>query len=171
MKQMIRKQMIEKRKSLTKQEKEKRDNHILKQIRLHKKYQEARTVALFYPMHAEINLLDLLNDHKVFLFPKVQKNDIVFYIYEKEMRFKKSAFGVYEPIDGVVYKQQIDIMLVPALAMDKQYNRIGYGKGFYDRYLRSNRPKYAMGVIYPFQCIDHIETTANDEKLDMYVRG
>lgn len=171
MKQAIRKQIINQRKLLSPDEKKQANKRIILRIRQDKRYQQAKTVAIFYPMFDEINLLDLLADKKVFLFPKVVGNHIIFYPYQHDMRFVKSAFGVYEPNEGEPFKQQIDYMLVPALAIDKDNNRIGYGKGFYDRYLATNRPKHVIGVIYDFQLIEHIEGSSFDQKLDDCMRG
>ena len=122
-------------------------------------------------MTNEIDLRPLLVDDKTFLFPKVIGNDIVFYVYKSSLRFEKSAFGVYEPVNGTSYIKQIDLMLAPALAIDLNYHRLGYGKGFYDRYLATYRPQTVLGVIYPFQLIDHLDISDFDQKLDGYVKG
>lgn len=171
MKKDIRKQMIEKRQSLSLQEKERFDQAIVTSIRKDSRYQMASTVALFYPMSCEIDVRELLKDDKIFLFPKVEGNHIKFYPYQENMRFTKSAFGVYEPDEGKPYEKQIDFMIVPALAIDYACHRIGYGKGFYDRYLYLQRPKTAIGVIYPFQLVDYIEINEHDQVLDGYVKG
>lgn len=171
MKNDIRKMMLERRQSLSHDDKKRFDAKILKCIRDDNKYQQAKTVALFYPMPSEIDVLDLLKDNKVFLFPKVVGNDIEFYPYHANMRFIKSAFGVKEPAEGHPYHMTIDYMIVPALAIDKEGYRIGYGKGFYDKYLNKRRPKTTIGVIYPFQFIDYIDRDKYDQKLDGYVKG
>jgi len=163
--------MIEQRKMLTPFEKEVMDKHIVSQILNDQRYQEAETVGLFYPRATEIDLRALLSGNKTFLFPKVIDDDIVFYPYHPEMRFTKSAFGVYEPDEGTPYLKVIDYMLMPALAIDLNGHRIGYGKGFYDRYLKAHRPKTALGVIYSFQLIDHIDHSEFDQTLDGYVNG
>ena len=167
----IRKQMLQKRASLSLEEKEKADLRIIKRIQKDKRYQQAQTVAIYYPMETEINVLKLINDDKTFLFPKVVGQEIVFYVFTPSMRFEKSAFGVNEPTRGVIYEKQIDFIVVPALAIDSNNHRIGYGKGFYDRYLLKHRPKTVIGVIYDFQEITHIDVTPLDQVLDGYVKG
>ncbi len=171
MKNIIRKAMIERRQALSVDDKKKADQDIIAKIRNDTRYQKAKTVALFYPMSSEIDLLELLKDHKTFLFPKVIGKDIMFYPYHQDTHFKKSEFGVSEPVAGHPYQKQIDYMIIPALAIDKRGYRLGYGKGFYDRYLMTNRPKTAIGVIYSFQLIEQIETNAFDQILDGYVKG
>lgn len=171
MKAHIRRQMIDMRKQLTPEEKQSFDQRIVASIRKDERYQNAKTIALFYPMMHEIDLRALLKDKKIFLFPKVIGNDIKFYTYHSDTRFVKSVFGVYEPEGDTPFLENIDYMLVPALAIDKQGYRIGYGKGFYDRYLMNNRPKTVIGVIYPFQYIENIDYSPFDQKLDDCVKG
>ena len=62
-------------------------------------------------------------------------------------------------------------MIVPALAISKNNSRVGYGKGYYDRYIKDHKIKYKLGVIYDFQEVDEIETTPLDQKLDEYIKG
>ena len=62
-----------------------------------------------------------------------------FYVYHKNMKWTKSSFGVMEPHDEEqMYRDSIDLMIVPALAISKDRSRVGYGKGFYDRYIKKS---------------------------------
>jgi len=171
MKNDIRKQMMAQRKALSKDEKLMRDTRIIEQIKKDIDFQQAKTVALFYPMPSEIDLRPLLKEKKQFLFPKVIGNDMTFYVYHQNMQWEKSKFGVLEPKDEKPYEGPIDYMLAPALAIDTQYARIGYGKGYYDRFLKKHRPKRVIGVVYDFQVIKHIETSKHDQTLDGYLKG
>lgn len=171
MKHLIRKKMLAQRNGLTPEEKHARDKALIKHIQQDINYQQAQTVALFYPMASEIDLRPLLNDQHTFLFPKVCGKNMIFYVYDQHTKWVKSKFGVLEPDEAKPFHEQIDYMLAPALAVDLLCNRIGYGKGYYDRYLQVNRPKTVIGVVYDFQVIDHIEVTLNDQKLDGYLKG
>ena len=62
-------------------------------------------------------------------------------------------------------------MIVPALAISPSRDRVGYGKGFYDKYIKSHHIKYTLGVIYDFQEVKHIDTTSDDQRLDQYIKG
>lgn len=139
-------------------------------IKKSREFKEANVVAIFYPMMQEVDLLELLKTKKTFAFPKVEGSDIHFYTYDENTEFKRSTFGVLEPQNGDLIDHQIDFMLVPALAISKENYRIGYGKGFYDRFLTNNRPKYVFGVIYHFQEIDEIPYEEHDQKLDGYFK-
>lgn len=167
----IRKNMIGLRLKQALKDKHLRDQHIIKQITSHEKFISAKTVAIFYPMKNEIDLLKLLSLDKIFLFPKVNQNDLEFYIFDEHIKFEKSSFGVLEPIGDSIYKDKIDLMIVPALAISKKLDRVGYGKGFYDRYILNHDIGYTLGVIYDFQELDHIDASSFDRKLDQYIKG
>ena len=171
-KKEIRNLMIDARLKQTPKEKKQRDRDLLNKIRNHPYYIEAHTVTLFYPMKGEISLLDLLKDDKTFLFPRVNGKNIDFYVYHKFMVFHKSTFGVMEPNDKEEkYTGSYDLVLAPALAISKEKDRIGYGKGFYDRFILNHNVKHTLGVIYDFQELDHIDASSFDQKLDDYLKG
>lgn len=168
----IRRLMIDLRIKQTPKEKKQRDQDLLNQIINHPYYKEAQTVTLFYPMKGEIGLLDLLKDDKTFLFPRVQGEQMDFYPYHKSMVFHKSAFDVMEPsIQEDKHEGDYDLVIVPALAISKEKDRIGYGKGFYDRFILNHNVKHTLGVIYDFQELDHIDVSSFDQKLDDYLKG
>ncbi|MCD4827665.1 MAG: 5-formyltetrahydrofolate cyclo-ligase [Acholeplasmataceae bacterium] len=170
-KKEIRDLMIEKRKNQNSEEKMIRDQHIIDQIISYQKFIQAKTVALFYPMGKEINLLKLLKQDKIFLFPRVNGKNLDFYIYTKDMVFEKSRFGVLEPKADQVYTDKIDFMVVPALCISKACHRVGYGGGYYDRYIQNHKIDFTLGVIYDFQELNHFEISSFDQKLNHYIKG
>lgn len=167
----IRKKMILLRSKQTIKDKNLKDQHIIKQIMSHQRFISAKTVAIFYPMKNEIDLLKLLSQDKIFLFPKVNHENLDFYVFDELIEFEKSNFGVLEPIGDQIYKDKIDLMIVPALAISKELDRVGYGKGFYDRYIQNHDIEFKLGVIYDFQELDHIDASPFDRKLDHYIKG
>lgn len=86
----------------------------------------------------EVNTWKLL-DNTIFklCFPRIQGEFMEFYEVQNKSDFIKGKFDIYEPKIScqLVHKEKIDIMLIPCIAIDKKGNRIGYGKGYYDRYL------------------------------------
>jgi 5-formyltetrahydrofolate cyclo-ligase len=86
-------------------------------------------------------------------------------------KIKKNSYNVPEPIDGLeVPDVKIDVVFVPLLAFDKQGNRVGYGKGFYDNFLNKCKPetiKIGLSFFSPEEKIEDI--SANDMKLDFCV--
>ena len=81
-----------------------------------------------------------------------------------------NKFGIPEPISKIV--KYPDILLVPLVAFDKNLNRIGYGGGFYDRYIKKIRKQkkvLAIGFAYSFQKVKNIQTNNYDVKLDFII--
>jgi 5-formyltetrahydrofolate cyclo-ligase len=168
----IRREMIQKRNEVSKDILNKQTNHIIKQITDDYDYQTSKMIAIFHPMGSEVNLLSLMKDKtKTFCIPKVEGEHIHFYVYDTHLSFKRSAFGVLEPEGGLCVDDEIEYMLAPALAISHDLYRVGYGKGFYDRFLKLHRPKKVMGVIYDFQEFLTIPHDSYDEKLDGYFKG
>lgn len=94
---------------------------------------KANNIMLFYPVKYEINLLDLRECGKNIFFPKVDGNDL--YVCPDYGIFEKSYFNINEPCSNPISPDILDLIIVPALAVDKSNYRLGYGGGFYDRFL------------------------------------
>lgn len=99
---------------------------------------------------------------KVYL-PRVEGENIVAVPFGKT---EKGAFGIFEPT-GQAYAGEADVTVVPLLAVNKRGYRIGYGKGYYDRYLKG-RKTLKVGLGYGFQ-IEDFQEDAWDEPLDVFI--
>ena len=171
MKNDIRRQMIKIRTESSSTAFNAQNDQIIKHILNDQKYIDAKCVGLFYPLKNEVNLIALTNGNKQYAFPKVEPDGIHFYLLDSKTSFRKSKFGVLEPHEGLIVDQEIDYLLVPALAISKDLYRIGFGKGYYDRFLALHRPKHVYGVIYDFQEINSFTQDVFDQKLDGYFKG
>lgn len=130
-------------------------------------------IALYYPSNFELNVLKVLElkyfSHQLILLPIVEKNNFMnFYQWSKNDVLTVNEFGMLEPIKT---KAKIpDIIIVPMLAFDKEKFRLGYGKGYYDRYLNKYIKQYkdimTVGVAFSFQKHNKLPINKNDVKLD-----
>lgn len=102
----------------------------------------------------------LLSAGKSVFLPRVEGGDIVPVLYG---RTRKGAFGIEEP-EGQAFGGKIDIVIIPFLAVNDRGYRTGYGRGFYDRYLKTSNA-LRVGLGYDFQISDFPEDDW-DEKLD-----
>ena len=144
-------------------------------ILLKKKYsKKSINLSIYYPSSFEINVLKLLEikifkKTKTFLPVVTGNNSMNFYRWQKEDVLKINKFGMLEPY--LSSKSSIpDVMLVPLLAYDKDKNRLGYGKGFYDRYLKKYLKRYknilTIGIAFSFQKYHKLPVSKNDIKLN-----
>jgi 5-formyltetrahydrofolate cyclo-ligase len=95
----------------------------------------------------------------------ISKSDFVtrnmtHYLLTDNTKIKKNEYNIPEPIDGIeVPNSKIDVVFIPLLAYDKKGNRVGYGKGFYDKFLAECKPetiKIGLSFFDPEECITDI---------------
>ena len=99
-------------------------------------YKNAKNIMIFYPLKDEVNLLNLLNDKsKVFYLPKIEGDKLLCCRYDNDTELCESCFHTKEPLNKPELSLIPDLIIIPALAVDKNKYRLGYGKGFYDRFL------------------------------------
>jgi len=100
-------------------------------------YKNAKNIMIFYPLKDEVNLLSLLDDEtKTFYLPKIDGDNLLCCKYSKGEPLCESSFYTKEPVSENICTP--DLVVVPALAVDKNKYRLGYGKGFYDRFLKNS---------------------------------
>ena len=118
---------------------------LVRKLKLTEEYKQAKHVMIFYPMKDEVNLLSLLEDTgKTFYLPKIEGDSLLCCKYDKDLPLCESCFHTKEPTNTNIYTP--DLVIAPALAVDKKFYRLGYGKGFYDRFLRTNKVKTVVCV-------------------------
>ncbi|MCZ8330858.1 MAG: 5-formyltetrahydrofolate cyclo-ligase [Flavobacterium sp.] len=100
-----------------------------------------------------------------------ETREMTHYLLTDNTKFKKNEYNIFEPVDGLeVPVSKIDVVFVPLLAFDKNGNRVGYGKGFYDNFLSKCKPetiKIGLSFFEPEEIIDDVFKT--DIRLDYCV--
>lgn len=150
-----------------------KSEEILTNVELLGIFQQAQNILCYNSLDTEVQTLPFMNkwiDKKNFYLPVIDENEIVFRNYTKHTKFKRSSFGVLEPIgDNIKSFDNIDLIIIPGVAFDKKKNRIGYGKGFYDRFLSNklNIPK--LGICFEFQLISSLPVDDFDVPMDYLV--
>ena len=156
MKSELRKQVLQEMKAVPQKQKIAMDQALTERFLNHPVYHEAKVVATYLSFPHEFQtqgLIDqVLKDGKKVLIPKTYpKGRMEFVVYDPQ-QLKKTSFGLLEPQGNleVVDTSQIDLIHVPGLAFTREGYRIGYGGGYYDRYLE-NFAGQTMSTIYPCQ--------------------
>ena len=174
-KKELRKKYIKIRKSIL--EKDYKSDLIINKVLENNFFKEANVIAIYVNTMDEVFTEKLIIEsfklNKVVTVPKV--------INENEMRFYKikslddlvsiSNFNIKEPmenVDNLVLPNEIDLFIVPGICFDKNRNRIGYGGGYYDKYLVNCSNSYKIGLAFNEQILDnlYIERDNTDIKLD-----
>ncbi len=157
-KEQIRKEIRQLRDGMPSSEVQTCSLQIAKRLLQLKPLREARVIMGYMSIDNEVDI-GLVLEHftrpdRILLLPRVEGRHIQAVQYTGPGALKKSAFGILEPSGPVWDPQQIDVVLVPGLAFDYQGYRIGYGKGYYDRFLPQLRKNaFLCGVCYEFQVI------------------
>ena len=134
-----------------------------------------KSIGGYYPSNYEIddlNILDLLEkkNFKVSL-PIIKKdNQMNFYSWSRNDPLKINKFGIPEPVSSKIFYP--DILLVPLVAYDSSLNRVGYGGGYYDRYIEKIekvKKVVKIGLAFSFQKISSIPINQYDKRLDFIV--
>ena len=167
-KKIVREKQIKIRKSIL--DKNEKSIRIVNQIINHPKYIGAKVIACYCSLKDEVNLdaliLDAILKGKTVVVPKVKGNTMDFYEINHMNDLEIKTFGIREPINEVVFdKNRIDVMFVPGVAFDGKGNRMGFGRGYYDRYL-GNLSLYKIGICFQEQMCDSIPVDGYDVRMD-----
>lgn len=156
MKKSLRKQVLQELKALSKEEKEVMGAWLTEQLLLHPFYKEAKNIATYLSFPHEFQTARLIEeaqkDGKTILIPKTYPHGKMdFVLYEPE-KLERNSFRLLEPQGKTIVFEpsQIDLIHVPGLAFNPSSYRIGYGGGYYDRYLE-HFPGPTISTIYPCQ--------------------
>ena len=159
MKKALRKQVLQELKSLSAEEKEVMDAWLTEQLLLHAFYKEAKTIATYLSFPHEFQTARLIEeaqkDGKTILIPKTYPHGKMdFVLYEPE-KLERNSFGLLEPQGEftILEPSQIDLIHVPGVAFQKDGYRLGYGGGYYDRYL-ADFDGATVSTIYACQEVD-----------------
>ena len=132
---------------------------------------DCNSIMLYKALQSEVNVDELIEfylESKAVYLPKVKGEDIVLIKIDKNTKYELGAFNIKEPIGEEIPadKASIDVCITPLLGFDKNLNRLGKGKGYYDRFFAKCKTK-KIGVAFEAQKLDKIECDAFDIKLDL----
>ena len=134
-------------------------------------YKNAKSVYGYLPYNQEVRTVPMLEqarkDGKRVAVPKIFGDEMKFIWLDDLSAVSKGYSGIPEPInDGPIADDPNALVLMPGLAFDPQGHRIGYGGGFYDRFLASEPDHPTLALCYDFQLLDHLETEPFDINVD-----
>lgn len=133
---------------------------------------QAKTVFIYYSMPQEVHTHDLIRKYsgdKAFLLPVVTKSGLILKKYNSGEELQISDFGISEPTGPEFTDyEKIDLIVVPGVAFDRNLNRMGYGKGYYDGILQKTDTQ-RVAVCFDFQLLKCVPHTHFDVKMNLIV--
>lgn len=164
----LRKLMISKRKLIPNTEVVTKSSIICDKIINNECYKKSKIVYLYYSINNEVDLNKVIEDaylnNKIVAFPKVEGNEMNFYVAKSKEDLTPGYFNIKEP--DITYPAPLpDLVIVPGTVFTKDGKRIGYGGGFYDRFLSQNKV-YSIGVCFDFQLVEDLKTMPHDQILN-----
>lgn len=134
-------------------------------------FMNAKSVLLYWSLPDELpthNFIVKWSAQKQILLPMVKGDKMLIKPFTTADELRRSDMGIWEPEAQKEYQRQIDVVIAPGIAFDKSKNRLGRGKGYYDRYF-SNKNVVKIGVCYDFQLLETIPAEPFDAKMDMVI--
>lgn len=176
----IRKRILEVRRSLTVDEVEVKSEAILQNVLKTPEYMEADNILLYADHHNEVMTRGIFEDalmrNKRVYFPKSDSftNTMVFYRTTSAAQLEKGFMGILEPKENIQLRYRFcanedTLVILPGVAFDTAGFRIGYGKGYYDKFLSSKRQLSTMALAFACQIVEELPREAHDIKMDKIV--
>jgi 5-formyltetrahydrofolate cyclo-ligase len=176
----LRKRILKLRNNMNKEEVLSNSKIIMDKLRNLSEFKNSKTVFIYMDFKNEVITRDLieemLEEKKHVVIPYTDTANVklipteIFYINQD---LEKCSFGYYEPkgeIIKCVETEKFDLIVVPGVAFDKNLNRLGFGKGYYDRILSlRKRDCKAIAVAHDFQVLSEIPSEEHDIKMDMII--
>ncbi len=173
-KQSLRHIIREYKKTLSAEELARKSSNAITALKSNSRFQQAATVCLYASLADEVDTTELIEHHKRkkrILLPSVKGDDIELHEYGMFDTTLIGDFGITESC-GTLFTDydSIDLVIVPGMAFDKNGNRLGRGKGYYDKLL-SRIKAHKVGLCFDFQMVNSVPTQPHDIRMDEVIHS
>lgn len=180
-KKELRKYVREMKKSFSKEELALMSEQISHAILKEESVLKAKIILAYFPLPDEVSIIpvidSLVSQGKTVLLPQViSDTEMIIREYHSAEDLKEGSFGILEPT-GKEFSEYnlIETALIPGMAFDENGNRLGRGKGYYDRFLatvkdKSGRLPFLIGVAFPFQIVGKVPVDIHDERMNKVIK-
>lgn len=171
-KKQLRRMIRERKRAMTEAEIQSRSEALAQLLYASEAYRNAKTIYGYLPYNQEVRTVPMLEqalrDGKRVAVPKVFGDEMKFLYLQDLTQVAKGYAGIPEPIaDEPVAEDKTALVLMPGLAFDPQGHRIGYGGGFYDKFLAAEPNHPTLALCYEFQLLPKLETEEHDIPVDV----
>lgn len=179
-KQQLRTRYLERRNELPAAERKEKSIRVIQNLRNLPAFQKADAVLIYLNYRSEVETIPFVEellDHaeKKILVPKVFGMDIRFFQIESLKDVESGYQGILEPKEGTVEFSELELlpknclMVLPGSVFDRKCNRMGYGKGFYDRFMKQVPEMYGAGLSFDCQLAPAVPVQEHDYRMDALV--
>ena len=167
----LRKQIREQKRAMTAEQIDASSRQLAQLFFASDYYRQAKTIYGYLPYNQEVRTVPILQqalkDGKKVAVPKVYGDEMKFIYLDDLSKIEKGYAGIPEPIaDKPVADDPTALVLMPGLAFDRQGHRIGYGGGFYDKFLAEEPDHPTLALCYGFQMVEFLPTEEFDVPVD-----
>lgn len=176
----LRKRILNIRNNMSEDDVINKSDLIMNKLMLLEEYTNAKTVFVYMSFKSEVSTTNLvkkmLDENKRVVIPYTDTKNTV--IIPSELKsidddLILNSFGYYEPVYEKIKRvepEEFDLIVTPGVVFDRNLNRVGFGKGYYDRILiRKRKDSKAVAVAYEFQVLDEVPAEEHDIKMDMII--
>jgi 5-formyltetrahydrofolate cyclo-ligase len=176
LKNKIRQEIRDLKKQISVEEKQQKSQSIFQQLEINPAFENAKIIMCYWAMPDEVQTQDFIMKwylKKTFLLPVVKGDELELRVFQGVENMQTgSAFGIQEP-SGAAFQNhtEIDVIIVPGVAFDKQRNRLGRGKAYYDTLLKMASKAQKIGVCFDFQLLEKVPIEVHDVAMDEVLTG
>lgn len=169
----IRASVLQRRKNLSNAEHIERSKKIIRQLEILDLFKEAKVVLSYYSHNGEVRTQEFMErwlGKKIFLLPRLRVNsNFIALPFSSLDELEKNRFGIPEPLPSETKVPKPELIIVPGVAFDRRGNRIGMGKGYYDRFLEDKKDIPTIALAYSEQVLDELPKDPYDIPIDTII--
>ena len=166
----LRRSLIKQRQSMLPEEWREKSDRISNYLQSSPLFTQAKTILAYFSFRQEPDLSILFSDRRKWGFPRCVGNSLSWHLWKPAEPLQKGNFGIFEPYPDLptLNPNEVDLILVPAVACDVRGYRLGYGGGYYDRLLSSPewRSKPTIGIVFEFAYLPQLPVQEWDMQLN-----
>ena len=172
MKKALRKKYILNRNNLSKDYRESSTNSIFSTLEKYSFFKTSEKIFIFVGFDSEIqteNFIKKWINKKQIFVPKIKNNKMNLIRLKSWDELAPGHFGVLEPTSSDYYEGEVDLVITPSIVFDKNGYRLGYGKGYYDRYFTENEYRISVGLCYHKLLQENVPKEEHDKQVDIII--
>lgn len=170
-KKVVRQQIRELKNSLTPSQKQAQADRVFTNLELLPEFKNAQNIFIYWSLPDELpthKFIEKWHTKKHFFLPSVADDSMIIKPFSRIEPMLEGCHGIMEPDSSECFAGKIDLVIVPGIAFDLRKNRLGRGKGYYDRFF-SNNESIKIGVCFDFQLLENIPFSLHDMKMNKLI--